>query len=60
MIKGEYNMKKEKAIKHLDKLIEEVASIKLESLKDLIQKTPNDTDLGREVRKHFSGIVCTK
>ena len=53
-------MKKEKAIKHLDKLIEEIASIKLEALKDLIQKTPNDTDLGREVRKHFSGIVCTK
>jgi hypothetical protein len=55
-----YSMKKEKAIKHLDKLIEEIASIKLESLKDLIKKTPNDTDLGREVRKYFSGIVCTK
>ena len=33
--------------------IEKNNSIKIEIIKDLINKYPNDQDLGREIRKHY-------
>lgn len=42
------------AHKHLDRLLDEIASMKLEQIKQLIKTTPNDTELGRELRKLFT------
>lgn len=45
---------KTEAHKHLDKLLDEIASMKMEEIKKLINTTPNDADLGREIRKLFT------
>ncbi len=42
------------AHKHLDRLLDEIASMRLEQIQQLIKTTPNDTELGREIRKLFA------
>jgi ribosomal protein L29 len=54
MIKEEYKENREKGLSHLNKLLGEIKASKVEELMKLIATTPNDTDLGREVRKLFS------
>ena len=52
-------MEKEQALKHLLILRIEALERQIQLIKELVDKHPNDQDLGKAIRNHFNETICT-